>query len=48
MGKEGLDVDRYWVRPSFEDFKCRGLDFKRSDWAEIQMAPEDPDDPTFL
>ena len=48
MGKEGLDADRYWVRPSFEDFKCRGLDFQKSDWAEIQLAPEDPEDPTFL
>ena len=48
MGKEGLDADRYWVRPSFESFKCPGLGFKRSDWAEIQMAPEDPADPTFL
>ena len=48
MGKEGLDADRYWIRPSFESFKCPGLDFKISDWAEIQMAPEDPADPTFL
>lgn len=48
MGKEGLDADRYWVRPSFESFKCPGLGFKRSDWAEIQLAPEDPEDPTFL
>lgn len=48
MGKEGLDVDRYWVRPSHESFKCPGLGFKRSDWAEVQLAPEDPTDPTFL
>ena len=48
MGKEGLDADRYWVRPSFESFKCPGLGFKRADWAEIQLAPEDPEDPTFL
>ena len=48
MGKEGLDADRYWIRPSFESFKCPGLGFKRSDWAEVQLAPEDPADPTFL
>ena len=48
MGKEGLDADRYWVRPSFESFKCPGLGFKKSDWAEIQLAPEDPEDPTIL
>ena len=48
MGKEGLDVDRYRVRPSFKNFKCPGLGFKRSDWAEVQLAPEDPSDPTFL
>ena len=48
MGKEGLDADRYWVRPSFESFKCPGLGFKITDWAEVQLAPEDPADPTFL
>ena len=48
MGKEGLDADRYWVRPSFESFKCPGLGFKISDWAEVQMAPENPADPTFI
>lgn len=48
MGKEGLDADRYYMRPSFESFKCPGLGFKISDWAEIQLAPEDPADPTFL
>ena len=48
MGKEGLDVDRYRVRPSFKNFKCPRLGFKRSDWAEVQLAPEDPTDPTFL
>ena len=48
MGKEGLDADRYWVRPSFESFKCPGLGFKRENWAEVQLAPEDPEDPTFL
>ena len=48
MGKEGLDVRRYRIRPSFESFKCPGLGFKISDWAEVQLAPEDPADPTFL
>ena len=48
MGKEGLDVDRYWIRPSHGSFKCPGLGFNRSDWAEVQLAPEDPADPTFL
>ena len=48
MGKEGLDAERYMIRPSFESFKCPGLGFKSSDWAEVQLAPEDPADPTFL
>ncbi|KAK0508530.1 hypothetical protein JMJ35_008806 [Cladonia borealis] len=48
MGKEGLDADRYWVRPSHESFKCPGLGFKISDWAKVQLAPEHPADPTFL
>ena len=48
MGKEGLDADRYWVRPKDESFKCDGFDFKREDWAEVQLASEDPKDPTFL
>ena len=48
MGKEGLDADRYWVRPSFESFKCPGLGFKREDWAEVQLSPAHPEDPTFL
>ena len=48
MGKEGLDVKRYRIRPSHDKFKCDGLGFKISDWAEIQLAPEDPEDPTFL
>ena len=48
MGKEGLDARRYRVRPSHESFKCPGLGFKISDWAEVQLAPEDPADPTFL
>ena len=48
MGMEGTEADRYWVRPSHERFKCRGLGFKISDWAEVQLAPEDPADPTSL
>ncbi len=48
MGKEGLDAGRYMIRPSWESFKCPGLGFKVSDWAEVQLAPEDPADPTFL
>ena len=48
MGKEGLDAGRYMIRPSHESFKCPGLGFKVSDWAEVQLAPEDPADPTFL
>ena len=46
MGREGSG--RYWVRPSREGFKCRGLGFYREDWAKVQLAPEDPEDPTFL
>ena len=48
MGKEGLAAGRYWVRPSHEKFKCPGLGFKIEDWAEVQLAPEDPEDPKFL
>ena len=48
MGKEGVDVRRYRIRRSHESFKCPGLGFKISDWAEVQLAPEDPADPTFL
>ena len=46
--KEGVDANRYRIRPSYEKFKCPGLGFKISDWAEVQLAPDDPADPTFL
>ena len=48
MGKEGVEAGRYRIRPSHEKFKCPGFGFKISDWAEVQLAPEDPADPTFL
>ena len=48
MRKEGVEAGCYRIRPSHEKFKCPGLGFKISDWAEVQLAPEDPADPTFL
>ena len=47
MGKEGLDANKYLIRPSYETFKCAGFGFKISSKAEIQLASGDPADKTF-
>ncbi|KAL8727092.1 MAG: hypothetical protein Q9166_006279 [cf. Caloplaca sp. 2 TL-2023] len=51
MGKEGYDAGLYWVRPSWEKFRCEGMGFKirymkMSYKAVVQLATGDPSDPT--
>lgn len=46
-GQEGSVGKIYLKRPSFETDRCKGLTFKKSHKAIVQLPPGHPDDPTF-
>lgn len=47
MGKEGLDHDLYYVRPSWEDLGLPMFGFKVAGKAVVQLPSGHPNDPTF-